>query len=63
MIDKSDKLVFVGYAPGGYRLLNVENRKIHLSCNVRFNELSFTHHGGNVNVNDDLLTDVSSNIN
>lgn len=35
MLDKSEKLIFVGYVPGGYRLLNLKTRKIHLSRDVR----------------------------
>jgi len=38
MVDKSQKLKFVGYAPGGYRLLDPVKRKLHLSRDVRFNE-------------------------
>lgn len=40
--EKSMKLKFVGYAPGGYRLLDVDERKIHLSRDVDFNVNNFS---------------------
>lgn len=51
MIDKGEKLVFVGYAPGGYRLLNLNTRKIHLSRDVKFNENACLKDTVDVNVN------------
>lgn len=47
IVNKSEKLVFVGYAPEGYRLLNLTTKKVHLSRDVGFNELSSKHIGSN----------------
>lgn len=65
MVNKSDKLKFVGYAPGGYRLLDLTNNKIHLSRDVKFNELSvISDNSDNSNVilnevNNDNVADIS----
>ncbi len=61
MIDKSKKLVFVGYAPGGYRLLNVDLKKIYLSRDVKFNESIKSQSINNIDVSTQNLNSNTNN--
>lgn len=64
MVDKSEKLKFVGYAPGGYRLLNVSTKKVYLSRDVKFNELSIdSSNSGDANFEEVNVNANQSNVN